>query len=87
MNSKLILFCALKKSSNMIVKMLAIIRNVDITLVAKINLLILEVGELLVQKHRESNSSDTSQTMRKVSRLVIQLRKIVVDPLAQLSTT
>ena len=85
MNSKLMLFGALKKSSNMLDNVLATMRNDDITLLAKSDPLILEVGELLVQKHGVSKASDTSQTMRELSRLVIQLRKINGDPQAQLS--
>ena len=84
-NSQLMLFGALKKSSNMLDNVLATMRNDDITLLAKSDPLILDVGEMLVQKHGVSKASDTSQTMRELSRLVIQLRKIDGDPRAQLS--
>ena len=79
------LFGALKKSSNMLDNVLATMRNDDITLLAKSDPLILDVGEMLVQKHGVSKASDTSQTMRELSRLVIQLRKIDGGPRAQLS--
>ena len=83
-NSKLMLFGALTKSSSMIDNVLATMRNNDITLVARSDPLIVEVGKLLVQKHGVTKASDTSQTMRELSRLVMQLRKIDGDPHAQL---
>ena len=86
LNSKLMLFGALTKSSSMIDNVLATMRNDETTLVAKSDLLIVEVGKLLVQKHGATKASDTSQTMRELSRLVIQLRKIDADPHTQLSS-
>ena len=70
----------------MIDNVLATMRNDETTLVAKSNPLIVEVGKLLVQKHGATKASDTSQTMRELSRLVIQLRKIDVDLHPQLSS-
>ena len=85
LNAKLMLFGAMTKSSNMLDNVLATMRNDEITLVARSDPLIVEVGKLLVQKHGVTKASDTSQTMRELSRLVMQLRKIDGDPHAQLS--
>ena len=70
----------------MIDNVLATMRNDEITLVARSDPLIVEVGKLLVQKHGATKASDTSQTMRKLSRLVVQLRKINGDQHVQLSS-
>ena len=74
-NSKLMLFGALTKRSSMIDNVLATMRNNDFRLVAR-----------SVQKHGATKVSDTSQTMRELSRLVMQLRKIDGDLHAQLSS-
>ena len=60
-------------------------RNNETTLVARSDPLIMEVRKLLVQKHGATKASDASQTMRELSHLVIQLRKINADPHTQLS--
>ena len=86
-NSKLMLLGALSTSSNsMLDKVLATMRNDDTTLVAKSDDLILGVGKLLVEKHGVTKAQDTSQTMRELSRLLIELRRIEENPHAKLQS-
>ncbi len=68
----------------MLDKFLATMRNDDTTLAAKSNDLILGVGKLLVEKHGVTKA--TSQTMRELSHLLIQLRKIEENPHVQLES-
>ena len=67
----------------MLDNVLATMSNHDIALLAKSDPLILEVGELRVQKLGVCKASDKQRS--ELSRLVIQLRKIDGDPQAQLS--
>ena len=84
-NSKLMVLGALKSSntSTMLNHVLATLRNDAIGIIARNDQLILGVGKFLVEKHGITKAQDSSQTMRELSRLVLQLRK--ENPDAELS--
>ena len=84
--SKLMLFGALYKDSrNMLNSVLATMRNDEVTLIARNDSLIMEVGKMLVEKHGAYKAQDTSQTMRELSRLLQQLRTTGPNPNVPLS--
>ena len=83
-NSKLILLGGLKGSNTMLNNVLATMRD-ELTAVVKSDEVILGVGKLLVEKHGVTNAQDTTQTMRELARLLIQLRRMEKNPHTQLS--
>ena len=85
--SKLLLYPALcRDSSNALVsKLLATMKSDEISLVARNDWLIKEVGVLLLEKHGEKQNHYISQKMRELSRLLLELRQTQVIPDATLS--
>ena len=73
-------------TNSMLDNVLATMRNDDITLAAKNDKLILGVGKLFVEKHGIPKVQDTLQTMRELSRLLIQLWKTHENPHTQLDS-
>ena len=68
----------------MLNEVIASMRMDNISLVARNDPLIKKVGMVLIEKHGTKNIQDTSQKMRELSRLLIQLKKNDGNPNAQL---
>ena len=83
-SSKLILLGGLKGSNDMLNNVLATMRSDEVSEVAKSDEIILGVGKLLVEKHGIAKAQDTTQTIRELSRLLIELRKTEHNPQAHL---
>lgn len=84
--SKVMMISALSGDTNSLLnQVMATMRTDEPALVARNDWLIKKVGMLLVEKHGTKNNQDTSQKMRELSRLLIQLRKTDTNQNAELS--
>ena len=72
--AKLLLFRAIGcDSSNVLPKLLAAMKSDEVTLVARNNWLIKELGVLLIEKPGDKQNHFVSQKMRELARLLLQL--------------
>ncbi|XP_067032827.1 uncharacterized protein [Acropora muricata] len=84
--AKLLLFPAIcSDSSNVLSKLFAAMKSDEVTLVARNNWLIKELGVLLIEKHGDKQNHFVSQKMRELARLLLQLRTTSASLDAQLS--
>ena len=85
-NAKFMLFPSIcNGSSSILSKLLATMKSDEISLIARNDGLIKDVGEMLLEKHGEKQNNLVSQKMRELARLVMQLRETELRPDAQLS--
>lgn len=84
--AKLLLFPAIcSDSSNVLSKLFAAMKSDEVTLVARNDWLIKELGVLLIEKHGDKQNHFVSQKMRELARLLLQLRTTSASLDAQLS--
>ena len=85
-NAKLMLFPAIyNDSSSILSKLLATMKSDEISVIARNDKLIRDVGVMLLEKHGEKQNNLVSQKMRELARLVMQLREAEFRPDAHLS--
>lgn len=72
-------------STSILSKLFTTMKNDQVSLVARNDWLIKEIGVLLVEKHGEKQNNFVSQKMRELARLLLQLREEDFNPNAQLS--
>lgn len=85
-NAKLLLFPAIcSDSSNILSKLFATMKSHEVTLEARNDWLIKELGALLIEKHGEKQNHFVSQKMREPARLLLQLHKASASLDTQLS--
>ncbi|XP_068746319.1 uncharacterized protein [Montipora capricornis] len=84
--AKLLLFPAIcSDSSNVLSNLFAAMKSDEVTLVARNDWLIKELGVLLIEKHGDKQNHFVSQKMRELARLLLQLRTTSASLDAQLS--
>ena len=85
--AKLMLFPAISSdtSGRLLSKVFATMKSDEISIAARNDWLIKEVGIMLVEKYGEKQNSLISQKMRELSRLLVQLRAKDASPASQLS--
>ena len=85
-NAKLMLFPAIyNDSSSILSKLLATMKIDDVSVIARNDKLIRDVGVMLLEKHGEKQNNLVSQKMRELAWLLMQLRETEFRPGAQLS--
>lgn len=85
-NAKLMLFPAIyNDSSSILSKLLATMKIDEVSVIARNDELIRDVGVMLLEKHGEKQNNLVSQKMRELARLLMQLRETEFRPDAQLS--
>ena len=85
--SKLLLYPAISSDSNSLClsKIFATMRSDNVSIVARNDWLIKQIGVLLVEKYGEKQNSLVSQKMRELGRLLLELRKTDSNPASPLS--
>lgn len=85
-NAKLLLFPAIcSDSSNILSKLFVAMKSDEVTLEARNDWLIKELGALLIEKYGEKQNHFVSQKMREFARLLLQLHRTSASLDAQLS--
>ncbi|XP_068694511.1 uncharacterized protein [Montipora foliosa] len=72
-------------SDSILCQLFATMKSDQISLIARNDWLIKEIGVLLIEKHGEKQNNFVSQKMRELARLLLQLRKTSVNADANLS--
>ena len=85
--SKLLLYPAISTNTRTtrLSKMLATMKSDEVSIAARNDWLIKEIGVVLVEKYGEKQNSLISQKMRELSRLLLQLRETDASPNSSLS--
>ena len=85
--AKLLLYpaCCNDSSSSLLSKLFATMKSDAVSIVARNDWLIKEVGVLLVEKYGEKQNNLVSQKMRELARLLLQLRETDASPNSHLS--